>query len=191
MSVLMHEKTRVQLGRISGSRSGSFLFYGPESVGKATAACELARRLACPARHDQPDPACPVCRAFVNGSWPDFQLLSALERPSITIEQVRQLSAALAGRAYQPQNVRMALINDAHRLTIDAQNALLKLIEEPPPATIIVLVTTSPEQLLDTIRSRCVAIFFPPPPAKAVAELAARRRPGLTLVTASELVAAA
>jgi DNA polymerase III delta prime subunit len=188
MSVLLHDKPRAVVTRLDQLRSGSFLFYGPPAVGKATAACELARRLACPQRHAEPVLECPICRQFVAGVYPDFHLVAPLDRPSITIEQIRRLITALADRPYRPEAVRTALINDAHLLTADAQNALLKLIEEPPPATLIMLVTDSPERLLGTVRSRCAAIYFPPPPTVAVVELLTSRHPELTSNSAAELV---
>lgn len=191
MSVLIHEKAKARLDRIDGSRSGSYMFYGPEAAGKATIACELARRLACPNHHYEPDPGCKTCRNFISGTYPDFHLLTAVDRPSITIEQIRQLIAALADRPYQAGGVRVALIDGAHLLTTDAQNALLKIIEEPPPRTLIILVTANPGRLLSTVKSRCAAVYFALPPAKDVAEYLITQQPSLTPSTANELVSIA
>ena len=74
---------------------------------------------------------------------------------SIKIQTVREIKEQLAYSAYEAGKIRYFFFLDAHLLTIPAQNALLKSIEEPPTGTQLIFVTQSPEKLLETIRSRC------------------------------------
>ncbi len=82
---------------------------------------------------------------------------------SIKIQTVREIKEQLAFSAYQAEKTRYFFFLDAQLLTIPAQNALLKSIEEPPTGTQLIFVTQSPEKLLDTIRSRCEMIFLTNP----------------------------
>ena len=89
---------------------------------------------------------------------PDILILEP--NPSITISQVRSLKAWLSRKPYQAQS-KLALILKAESLTLPAQHALLKSLEEPPPDTIIILSTHQPDSLIPTIHSRCQLINLP------------------------------
>jgi DNA polymerase-3 subunit delta' len=158
MKVLLHPQLQTQLNTAAQTRSGSYIFHGSTGVGKATAAYDLARRLNCTG--DTPS-VCRSCLQIQAGSYPDLITIRPEDKPSITIEQVRGLTQALSLSLYRPDGLRLVIIDDAHALTVEAQNALLKLIEEPPPQTVFVLVTSRLEALLPTVRSRCAAIYFP------------------------------
>jgi DNA polymerase-3 subunit delta' len=158
MTALLHPRTQVQLDAIVRVHKGSYLFHGLRSVGKATAAYDLARRLNC---LGDDAALCAACRQYDAGTYPDLITLRPEDKPSITIEQVRQLTSALSLSLYVAAGVRVVIIDDAHALTTEAQNALLKLIEEPPPQTIFILIADHAEALLPTVRSRCTAVYFP------------------------------
>ncbi|GIK83525.1 MAG: hypothetical protein BroJett025_01470 [Patescibacteria group bacterium] len=82
---------------------------------------------------------------------------------SIKIETVREIKEKLAYASYVANQPRYFIFLDAHLLTIPAQNALLKAIEEPPKDTQLIFVTATPEKLLETIRSRCQTVFITNP----------------------------
>src|SRR5262249_18843612 len=105
------------------------------------------------------------------GSYPDFVILKPEDKPSITIEQVRQLVSSLALSPYAAHSTRLVLIDDAHQLTVEAQNALLKLVEDPPAATRFVLAAEQLEALLPTMRSRLIGVHFAPVPEADIAKL--------------------
>jgi DNA polymerase III delta' subunit len=186
MTALLHPRTQAQLDAIAQARKGSYIFHGLRSVGKATAAYELARRLNC----QGDDPAlCAACRQYAAGTYPDLITLRPEDKPSITIEQVRQLTSALSLSLYVATGVRVVIIDEAHTLTTEAQNALLKLIEEPPPQTIFILIADHAEALLPTVRSRCTPVYFPRLAADTIAAWLPQRhniKPSL----AAELAAA-
>jgi DNA polymerase-3 subunit delta' len=120
-----------------GRRAHAFLFAGPEGVGKARAAADFGRAL---------------------GAEP--RLIQRLEdKQDIGIAQVHELLRELSLTSPKP---RAVVIDDAHRMSEEAQNALLKTLEEPPADTTLLLVTSVPDRLLGTIRSRCQTVFFHP-----------------------------
>jgi DNA polymerase-3 subunit delta' len=189
MQLLLHPRTQSAFDAAHRHPVGSYLFHGPPAVGKATAALELTRRLICDLNHEDPSLACPSCRQFSAGTYPDLELLKPEAKPSITIEQVRNLLEHLSRRPYYHHKIRVAIVDDANRLTLEASNALLKIIEEPPEQTMFILVAEQPQALLETIRSRCTAVYFSNPSPIAVSAYIVERF-GLTPAVAAELVAA-
>ncbi len=167
MKPLLHDVSARQLQAAVHAEGSGYLFHGPRMVGKAVAAREMARQLNC--QGDEPT-TCRPCRQFAAGTYPDSLILQPEDRPSITIEQVRRLNHALSLRSYSATGVRVVIIDDAHQLTVEAQNALLKILEEPPAGTRFVLVAEQPEALLTTVRSRLAAIYFAPLPQAAISD---------------------
>ena len=133
---------------------------------------------------------CSSCKQFDAGAFPDVTIVKPEDKPSITIEQVRLLTHTLSLSLYYAEGTRVVIIDEAHTLTVEAQNALLKLIEEPPPSTMFILITSHLEALVPTVRSRCAQIYFPKLPAKSIASYLERER-NLKPVQAQELAAAA
>jgi DNA polymerase-3 subunit delta' len=139
----------------------ALLFSGPAGIGKSLVARLLAARVACAAK-SAPCGACAACAQVAAETHPDLEWLSvASGKKEIGVDQARRLK-----RFVQMQSVsaarKMAIIDDAERLSIAAQNALLKTLEEPPGAALLVLVTSTPGSLLPTVRSRCRVIVFAP-----------------------------
>lgn len=144
----------------------AFLLTGIPSVGKRTLATRFAQALLCGAPIDgNPCFECGSCRRVLRGSHPDISIFSleqqraqAGERGSasttLTIETARSISAQAPLR---PMNGdwRFVIVDDAELLLPDAQEALLKTIEEPPPFLVLLLVSSDLETILPTIRSRC------------------------------------
>ena len=151
-------------------------------MGKSACALSFAQALVC---HDPVHKGCGRCRGcelalaiseeephvplhpdvvFVGrGIYPP-QLIGRTtpEATGISVQQVRRLVLARAGFSPHEGRALCFIIHDAHELTISAANALLKTLEEPPPKTHFVLLTSQPGQLLDTIRSRTLAVRFAP-----------------------------
>lgn len=122
----------------------AYLFSGQEMIGKKTFALEVA-----------------------GGGSPDLLLIkpdSSLSGQTISIAEIRALKNFLVLTPYR-NKYKFAIIDDAHTMTEEAQNAILKILEEPNSSSILILVTNNPEFLLPTIISRCQEIkFFPHPP---------------------------
>ena len=146
----------------------ALLFTGPPGIGKASLARRLAACLACTAAVAQPCGECSGCRQAAAGTHPDILAIGAPDRTKketrqkeIGIDRARELKRFAQLRAVAAPR-KLALVDDADRLSLAAQNALLKTLEEPPGQALIVLVTASPDALLSTMRSRCQRILFAP-----------------------------
>ncbi len=159
MKPLLHPTTQHQL-EVAQANPGGYVFFGPRSVGKFTAAVEFARQLNC--LGDTDSRACAHCLQFRAGNFPDLIILKPEEKISITVEQVRNLSKTLALSAYGAGTTRIVIVDQAHELTHPAQNALLKLLEEPPQRTRFLLVTPMLDSLLPTVQSRLGRVYFSP-----------------------------
>ncbi|MCI0819762.1 MAG: hypothetical protein J4O13_02420 [Chloroflexi bacterium] len=148
----------------SGSPARSYIFAGPERVGKAAAALRLAQALNC-AADDPPCLSCQTCRRIGEAKFADVQTVTveaATDGPAhkaISVEQIRDVEAAVALAPYEGRK-RVVVIDPAEEMSPGAQNAFLKTLEEPPPHVVFVLVTADADRLLETVRSRCRRIDF-------------------------------
>ena len=157
---------------VTGSVPHAVLLVGPASSGKTTLALDLAAGLLC----SDPDPTarpcrqCRGCRLVASGNHPDLHRL-APEGPGGQIRigkagdpesgTIRRLISELALLPAEGGS-RVVIVEQAHRINDDAQNALLKMLEEPPAGVTIVLCADDEECLLPTVRSRCVRIRLGP-----------------------------
>ncbi|HEX7259997.1 MAG TPA: AAA family ATPase [Candidatus Saccharimonadia bacterium] len=159
MKLLLHPAAETRVNAITARPGGSVLLYGPQNVGKRTIAYEIARRLNCRGcEHDD----CRSCRMVVGGNHPDVIRVSPDEKGKIGIEQVHQLVHDLQYERYDPAGQRVVVIDQAHRFTLPAQQALLKCLEEPPEATTMVVTCENLQALLPTVVSRCRPVHIPP-----------------------------
>jgi DNA polymerase-3 subunit gamma/tau len=136
----------------------SYIFSGARGVGKTTAARILAKALNC-VKGPTPEPCgeCDACKEIAAGSSLDVIEIDAASNRGI--DQIRELREMVR---YAPAAARtkVVILDEAHMLTGEASNALLKTLEEPPDHVIFVMATTEPENLVDTIRSRSQHFHF-------------------------------
>lgn len=155
--------------RARGRLHHAWLLTGPEGVGKATFAYRAARRLLgappAPAYGDLgSDPDHPVSRQVAARSHPDLLVLEregadGKPRKVIPVEDARRLSEFFSKSPASAPH-RVAIIDAADDLNVNAANAILKTLEEPPPRGVLFMVSHSPGRLLPTIRSRCRRLAF-------------------------------
>jgi len=169
-----------------------YLFVGAGGTGRESVARALAQLFLCQQPVD--GDACGTCGACVRvkaGTHPDLQILlsdaeaarrgraggESTGKPSeeIRIEAVRELCRQLRMRPYEGVG-KVGVLVDAHRLRMEAANALLKMLEEPGDATLLVLIAPSPRAVLDTLRSRCQVVRFSPLPIELIADLLQREQ---------------
>jgi DNA polymerase-3 subunit delta' len=140
----------------------ALLFTGPAGVGKSRAALVLAARAACSSEAARPCATCARCRQVLAGTHPDLQMVALPHgKKEIGVDSARALKHFVQLRSVSARR-KIAIVDDADRLSIAAQNALLKTLEEPPGHALLILVSTSPGALLSTVRSRCRRIVFQP-----------------------------
>ncbi|MFI5098433.1 MAG: DNA polymerase III subunit gamma/tau [Candidatus Acidiferrales bacterium] len=136
----------------------AYIFSGARGVGKTTAARILAKALNC-VNGPTPEPCgeCDSCKEIAAGSSLDVIEIDAASNRGI--DQIRELREMVR---YAPAAARskVVILDEAHMLTGEASNALLKTLEEPPERVIFVMATTQPEDLEDTIRSRAQHFHF-------------------------------
>ncbi|WP_420477694.1 DNA polymerase III subunit delta' [Brevundimonas sp. FT23028] len=173
----------------------AWLLCGVEGSGKSTFAYRAARRLLGAA----PDPSRgplgsaphdPISRQIAAQSHPDLLVLERLveggkTRKSISVDQARDLPEFFSKSPSQAR-YRVAIIDAADDLNLNAANALLKVLEEPPERGVLFLVTHAPGRLLATIRSRCRRLAFPVWPQHALEELV-RNRTGVSSAEAARI----
>ena len=167
--VIGHRRLLAVLARAvrRGSLPPSLMLAGPEGIGKRLVATALAQSLNClqPAASDTLEVdacgTCAACQRILRGAHPDVMLVAPGDKGSIKIEQVRDIIDRAAYRPFEGRR-RVVIIDDADALVDQAQNALLKTLEEPPNASNFLLVTSRPDAMLPTVRSRCPLLRFRP-----------------------------
>ena len=137
--------------------SQSYLFAGTEGIGKILIAKEVAKRILCMGEKNE-SCKCRSCQAFDGSNHPDYVVINE-EETTIKIEQIRELTNKVIE---QPiiSSKKVYIINHADKMTIEAQNCLLKTLEEPPEFVVIILTTSNLNAILTTIKSRCMKINF-------------------------------
>jgi DNA polymerase-3 subunit gamma/tau len=147
-------KNAIQTNRVAHG----YIFSGARGVGKTTTARILAKALNCfTGPTVAPDGTCPSCLEIAAGNSVDVQEIDAASNRGI--DEIRELREAVR---YLPARDRykIFIIDEAHMLTTEAFNALLKTLEEPPPRSLFILATTEPHKLPSTIQSRCQHFAF-------------------------------
>ena len=160
-------------GIVGGRLPHALLFVGPEGVGKARFAKELAKALLCERNPEEALEACgtcPACKQVETDQHPDVLRVSKPDdKHELPIRAIRELTMGLGLKPMRGAR-RVAIVDDADDLSEEASNAFLKTLEEPPPGSVLVLVGTTQESQLDTVVSRCRVVRFEP---LSEAELAA------------------
>lgn len=143
----------------SGKIPHAFLFAGPKGTGKTSAARILAKIINCEklGKDGTPCDKCDQCTTITKGSNLDVIEMDAASHRGI--DDVRVLRDAVKLTPVKAKK-KIYIIDEAHMLTTEASNALLKTLEEPPEHVIFILATTNPEKLIETIRSRVTNIPF-------------------------------
>ncbi len=141
----------------SGKTHHAYLFAGPRGTGKTSAARILAKIINCDKGQGEPCNKCDACVAITRGNWPDLMEIDAASNRGI--DDVRALRETVGLAPLRGRN-KVYLIDEAHMLTPEAFNALLKTLEEPPEQVVFVLATTEPDKLPETVVSRCIRVNF-------------------------------
>lgn len=136
------------------------LFHGGGAIERRKAGLYLAQTLNCQyPKEEGPCLKCTACRKIDSGNHPDVQIVQP-SKASFGIEEILQWQEKVYRKHFEGK-YKVFVLEQADRLTLPAENALLKVIEEPPERTIIILSAQNAETLLPTIQSRAQSIYFP------------------------------
>jgi len=139
-------------GAVARGRVGhGYLLTGPRGVGKTTAARILAMALNCPNREADGDPCgeCETCLRIWNGSA-NLDVIEIDAASNRGVDDARDLRERAMYSASQEGHYKVYIVDEAHMLTREAWNALLKILEEPPPKVVFVFATTEPQKIAST-----------------------------------------
>lgn len=151
----------------------AYLISGPKGAGKKMLAHIFARALLCRHNGDKPCDTCPSCIKYNTGNHPDVITVKP-EKSSIVVDQIRDLQKDMYVKPYEGGR-KIYLIEEAHTMTPQAQNCLLKTLEEPPAYGVIFLLADQVEGLLPTILSRCQILRLKKVSREGIASLLERR----------------
>lgn len=140
----------------NNTTSHSYLFVGTQGIGKKMLATEFAKQILC--LEKEKDSTCKSCIEFETHNHPDFMCIEP-DGNRIKIEQIRFLQKKIQEKPIIA-NKKVYLINDADTMTTEAQNCLLKTLEEPPEFATIILIGSQENAFLTTIKSRCMILHF-------------------------------
>ena len=156
--IIGNEKAKEELEKLLDNNiiGHSYIFQGPEGVGKVLFATEFAKRILCESGNSCD--TCKSCIMFNSSNHPDFMKINN-EEENIKIDEIRKFIEKVIEKPIISKN-KVYIINAADKMTKEAQNCLLKTLEEPPEFVTIILISSNENMLLTTIKSRCVKIPF-------------------------------
>lgn len=135
----------------------SYLFLGTDGIGKLLVAKAFAKKILC-LENAEEDCLCKSCTCFNGGNNPDFYCINE-EGSTIKIDEIRSLTEKVIEKPIV-SNRKVYIINDCDKMTPEAQNCLLKTLEEPPEFVVMILISSNENVILNTIKSRCMSIKF-------------------------------
>lgn len=142
--------------------SHAYIINGEKSAGKEFIAKIFAQTLQCEKGGDEPCMECHSCKQALSDNQPDIIKITHEKPNTISVDDIRaQINNDVAIKPYSSP-YKVYIMNEAEKMTVQAQNAILKTLEEPPEYAVILLLTTNVNSLLPTILSRCVVLNMKP-----------------------------
>ena len=142
--------------------SHAYIINGERNAGKEFIARVFAMALQCEKKEAEPCGECHSCKQALSNNQPDIIYISHEKPNTIGVEDIRaQINNDIVIKPYSSPR-KIYIVNEGEKMTPQAQNALLKTLEEPPEYAVIVILTTNVEALLPTVLSRCVVLNMKP-----------------------------
>ena len=155
-------KEHLQGALSTGKTSHAYIIHGEKSSGKEFIAHLFAMALQCEQQGTEPCGECAACKQALSKNHPDIIRVSHEKPNTIGVDDIRQqVNGDIVIKPYKGPK-KIYIINEAEKMNVAAQNALLKTLEEPPEYGVIILLTTNVEAFLQTIVSRCIVLTMKP-----------------------------
>ncbi|MBO5389479.1 MAG: DNA polymerase III subunit delta [Lachnospiraceae bacterium] len=156
--IIKHFKRSIEIGKVGHA----YIINGEVDSGKKMLAGAFAKTLNCEEGGTEPCDSCKSCIQFEAGSHPDI-IMCTHENPNLfSVKEVReQIVGTITTKPYR-YKYKVYIVPDAHLMNLEAQNALLKSIEEPPEYAVIILLSANIDKLLPTVLSRCMVLNTKP-----------------------------
>ncbi len=154
-----HIKEQLKKSIKNNQVSHSYLFIGIDGIVKKLLATEFAKAMQC-LNKDKYCNNCKSCIEFDSNNNPDFLYIEP-DGNSIKIEQIRDMQKRIQEKPIISEK-KVYIIDNADKMTVEAQNSLLKTLEEPPEYATIILIGSNENAFLTTIKSRCMILHFNP-----------------------------
>ena len=156
--IIKHFKASMEMNRVGHA----YIICGEEDSGKKSLATTFAKALQCEEHKLDPCNTCKSCLQVESGNHPDIINVIHEKPKVITVDEIRtQVVNTVSIKPYSGR-YKIYIIDDAQLMNVEAQNAILKTIEEPPEYVVILLLATTAEKFLPTIISRCVLLNLKP-----------------------------
>lgn len=159
-NIIGNEKNKETLKKIieSTTISHSYIFSGVSGIGKFMFAKEFAKAILCLNNDKRPCNTCKSCISYDMNNNPNVTIIDEQEN-SIKTEQIKSLTTSIYEKPINGDK-KIYIINNSENMTKEAQNSILKTLEEPPQYATIILITSNENLMLNTIKSRCITISF-------------------------------
>ena len=152
--IVGHMKSAIRDGKVSHA----YIIAGEKGSGKKLLANTFAMAIQCEEGGTEPCGQCRSCKQILSGNNPDVRYLTHEKPNVISVDEIRvQLNSDIVIKPYARAK-KIYIIDEAEKMNVQAQNAMLKTIEEPPEYAVIMLLVTNPGLLLQTILSRCISL---------------------------------
>lgn len=156
--IVKHFKSSIELGKVSHA----YILNGEKGVGKKTLAAVVAKSLQCEAGEQDPCNTCRSCLQAESGNQPDIIWVQHEKPNVISVDEIREQIVNDIDLKPYSSRYKIYIVADSQMMNPQAQNALLKTLEEPPEYAIIMLLTNNIDKILPTILSRCIVLNFKP-----------------------------
>lgn len=156
--IIRHFKSSIEADKVSHA----YILAGEVGIGKKLLATIFAQTLQCEKSETEPCNVCQSCKQADSGNHPDIINVKGTAFSPLGVDDIReQVNKSIGIKPYKSK-YKIYIIEEAQNMNVQAQNALLKTIEEPPEYGIVILLTTNIEKLLPTIVSRCIVLNIKP-----------------------------
>ena len=156
--IIRHFKASIEMNRVSHA----YIICGEKDSGRKTLALSYAKTLQCEEHKIDPCNRCKSCKQVDSGNHPDIIFVEHEKPQLVSVDDIRENVVNTMDIKPYSSKYKIYIIDDGEFMTAQAQNALLKTIEEPPAYGIIIILTTSLDKLLPTIISRCITLSTKP-----------------------------